>query len=272
MITGRRVSSVVDSRIGDFSNLVYRRKRHEFRPFPIILGAGASLTSGASSMKEIVTRVAGRYDLRRFYSVLDQLDETSRVALLWDCLNVVTPSIGYTALVWLLRRGYFDVVFTTNHDTLLENSLAQNGLLYGQDFVVGIIGRDTEDAMVSLLRGVGPRIKVIKLHGCISIRKCAFTPKEIIEFQPAVERLISDHLVHGALIVGHSMRDVDLNRCFSRHSGNIWYVAPRRPGPTDPMSHILDSIPSTILSGSLATFDNFFSRVRDHIVALETRP
>ena len=270
MVIIKRSPSRNHSRTEVLAEIIYKRKRNGFINFPVILGAGASISSGASSMRNLVTSIAGKYNLRKFYAILDQLDDSSRVALLWEHLSTTTPSSGYGALVWLLKKGYFNLIFTTNHDTLLENSLSKSGLLYGQDYAVTIMGRDTEDAIIESLSGIGPRIKIIKLHGCISIRKCAFTPVEILEFQPKVENIMSEHLTHGAIIVGHGMRDMDLDKCFTKKTGTVWYVGPKRPKVGEPISNILGSIRSNMILGYSGMFDNFFNNLRDQIAALES--
>lgn len=136
------------------------RKKCGLEPYVLFLGAGASISSGCSSMASIVDKVLKSYDSvqhskwqseveqaflvnpeygellrdklnkekqKRFYEIWDRLDSANRYSILVDHLRPNTPlTKGYLDLAYLIQKGYFRVALSTNLDNLLEKALHQS--------------------------------------------------------------------------------------------------------------------------------------------------
>ena len=226
--------------IETLAKLMQARKQEGEEPFVLVLGAGASLSSGSPGMDEIIARIqeASGRDLSalseeeikaEFYNVLGNLSDDQRYLLLRGLFENARPSMGYLRLAELARGGYFKYILTTNFDWLLEDAFKEVGMTVNKDYAVFVVEKDEESQILRQLRFPRPPVKVLKLHGDLSARIFKFTPEEIFEFPEKLEKKIADLLSQALIIVGHSMRDADLNRCIRREGGAIWYVNPEAP-------------------------------------------
>ena len=267
--------------IKTLADLMRQRKTAGEPPYVLFLGAGASLASGAPTTSEIVddivrtlgdrspeTMSAGE-KVDAFYTILDGLSDAERYTVLRKYLSRAAPSAGYQHLAALVKAGYFDTLFTTSFDTFLEDSLADAGLRTRRDFVVVIVGRDSEQliqAAVGRLGREGPQIKIIKLHGDLSSRVFALTSSEVLEFSEQTRSLLKDYLSRDVVIVGYTMRDEDINRCVSKRGGTLWYVNPSSPSADDFMHRILSVREGGVITGEYGSFDKFFGELADSLL------
>jgi len=259
------------------ANLMRVRQENAEPPYVLILGAGASLTSGASSFGKVIESVVNDYSSKdpnamswddkvaEFYNILDGFSESERYAIIKKHIEGQRPSAGYHALAQLAREGYFDVIFSTNYDTFVEDAFADAGLR-SRDFAVLINGQDTEEGIIRALGYRQPRIKLVKLHGDLGARILAFTPEEIFQFSEKIERVLADYLSRDIVINGHSMRDDDINRCFRERGGSLWYVNPSAPTASDFIWRAMRVRKGTAIEGEDGKFDNFFCALRDELV------
>jgi hypothetical protein len=243
-------------KIKRLANLMRQRKAAGEPPYVLVLGAGATLSSGCRAMSAVVQAVVGDYDLKRFFEIMDNLSETERYTRLQAFFQEPYPSPGYRHLAQLVKAGYFDVILSTNFDFLLENAFTEVGLK-AEDVEVLVNGRELEDYILKALERRTPRIKLLKLHGDLKARNMAFTPKEIFEFSQKVERVLAKYLNGDVIIIGHEMRDDDINRCIRKDGGAIWYVHPEEPEVDSFIWRAMQVRPSTVISGEPAQFDDF---------------
>jgi hypothetical protein len=75
-----------------------------------------------------------------------------------DFLNESHPSWGYIYLVDLIKRGYFNAIFTTNFDDLLNEAC----YLYSKDVRPVVCAHDSS---LTAFRRTTKRPKIFKLHG-----------------------------------------------------------------------------------------------------------
>ncbi len=259
------------------ANLMRARKENIESPYVLILGAGASLTSGASSFGQVIEGVVNDYSVKgpsamswdnkiaEFYDILDGFSENERYAIIKKHIEGQRPSAGYQALAQLAREGYFDVIFSTNYDTFVEDAFADAGLR-SRDFAVLINGQDTEEGIIRALGYSQPRIKLVKLHGDLGARILAFTPEEIFQFSEKIESVLTDYLSRDVIISGHGMRDDDINRCLREKGGSLWYVNPSAPTASDFIWRAMRVRKGTTIEGEGGKFDNFFCALRDELV------
>jgi len=242
--------------IKQLANLMRDRKSAGQPPYVLVLGAGATLSSGCRAMSAVVQAVVGHYDLKQFFEIMDSLSETERYVRLQQFFQEPYPSPGYRHLAELAKDGYFDVILSTNFDFLLENAFTEVGLK-AEDVEVLVNGRESEDYILKALERRTPRIKLLKLHGDLKARNMAFTPKEIFEFGQKVERVLAKYLNGDVVIIGHEMRDDDINRCVRKDGGAIWYIHSEEPAVDSFIWRAMQVRPSTAISGEPAQFDNF---------------
>lgn len=260
-------------------SMEYRKQRGE-SPYVLVLGAGASLSSGASSGGQIIADVTQAHSnkdigsmtwdqkIEEFYEILDRCSRDERYAILKGHIEGKVPSEGYRTLAVLVQRGYFEVILSTNYDTFLEDALSDVGLRRS-DFDLLINGVHNEDEMLLQLSRRVPMIKVIKLHGDLHHRLFAFTPEEIFQFSDNIEKVLRGLLRRDLIISGHSMRDNDINRFIDRDGGSVWYVNPNEPAANDAIYQILRVRSDQVISGDTGYFDHFFVALRSVLVGEE---
>jgi hypothetical protein len=265
------------AKVRQLANLMRARKESAESPYVLVLGAGASLTSGASSFGKVIEGVVGGYSVKdpsamswddkvaEFYEILDDLSESERYTIIKKHIEGQQPSAGYHALAQLAREGYFDVIFSTNYDAFVEDAFADAGLR-SRDFSVLINGQDTEEGIIRVLGYPQPRIKLVKLHGDLGARILAFTPEEIFEFSEKIESVLTDYLSRDVIISGHSMRDDDINRCLREKGGSLWYVNPSAPTASDFIWRAMRVRKGRTIESEDGYFDTFFCALRDELV------
>ncbi len=274
--------------IAELTEHMKDRARHKEPPFFLILGAGASVSSGCSSGREIVEDVLRRYHILDGYRTQnpDELSEGEKLKLFWKFLrdnpnnqrryNVLRRHVegdklspGYICLAELIQAGYFNVILTTNFDIILESSLQSINMVYPKDFTVLINGYQREEhILTNLKRYQEPRVKILKLHGDLYARIFQFRLKEIFEFSKELQQAIEELLEDDAIIVGYSMQDSDFYRCFHKVGGEIWYVNPNEPA----FGSLADNVREdkgdmfTLLNGIAGYFDEFFIRLHSYLL------
>lgn len=267
------------NKIHSIATLMRERGENKEPPYVLLLGAGASLASGASSMTQIIDTVVQEHagqdpvslseekKLTVFYEKLDQVSAEERYLILSRHLKGAELSAGYRHLTALIKAGYFNMILNTNFDLFLENALMDAGMR-SQDFTVLINGQDQEEQIIASLKYVAPRVKLLKLHGDLNARLFAFTPAEIFQFAGKIEHALTEILNQDLLVVGHSLRDDDINRCLRANGGALWYVNPNEPAATDFVGRAIHSrgTPEHFIHGELGRFDAFFAWLRLELI------
>jgi len=248
-------------KIVDLAGRMRAKRESGSHPYVLVIGAGASVASGTHLNRAVVERVVGSYDLQAFDAYLMECSDDERFAILRDLVEGTSPSGGYAALAELIRAGYFDVVLSTNFDPLLEDALA--GLpMRRRDYVTLVHGVMTPEFIADHLDNRTPRVKVLKLHGDLFYRKFYYTGAEITTFPLQIGEALRTYLNRrDVLIVGHGMRDEDVNRCLSSEGSALWYVSPAPP-PAE-IAALMASRRSqqNVIDGDDGTFDAFFTRL-----------
>ena len=282
------------------TNMV-ERKRSGTEPYIIFLGAGASISSGCSSMMQIVDDVLQSRDStqfknwqnkieeaalvnveygellkqqidkqkrERFFEIWNRLDGDSKYSILrlhlWENKS---PSDGYIDLAHLIKMGYIKMVLSTNLDNLLENALNNAGWYQPNDFIPIVNGKDMPEAVVEQIESSHALFKLVKLHGSLESQgSYAFTPEEVFDFEktikPSLFRIINQSLI----ILGHSMQDRDIDMLFDDEGKEIHFVKPTRPETENRIDTILKvRSQGSIIDGDSGKFDNFFRKLRFYI-------
>ena len=171
-IKERSVDQVIDA--------ITTRNRNDAN-FALFLGAGASINSGVPSAKSMIEdwrkklyrRVTGKLSYKKWlekqpwcdtdeeYSILfEKMYDTQplRRAHIETCLLDAKPGWGYVYLTTLLSDNYFNVIFTTNFDDLINEAC----YIYSEG-IRPIVS--AHDSSVTGIRITSDRPKIIKLHG-----------------------------------------------------------------------------------------------------------
>lgn len=246
-----------------------RRRESGSDPFTLILGAGASVQSGAQLARPILEQVVGSYDWDKWNAYLSRCNDEDRFAHLRALIEGSSPSPGYRALADLVRASYFDVILSTNFDPLLEDALNTAGLRR-RDTMLLVHPIMDPRFIAQQLSTREPRVKVVKLHGDLFYRKFLFTAAEITAYPEHLKRGLYEPLNHrDVLVVGHALSDANLNACFDDVDRSVWKVDPGKPSAA--AAELLKRRKSLELciAGEAGTFDAFFMTLRELLLGEE---
>ena len=249
-------------KITDLAQRMRAKRAAGDHPYVLVVGAGASVASGTSLNRSVVERVVGKYDLQAFDEYLVRCSDDERFAILRELVEGAAPSSGYQCLAELIRSGYFDVILSTNFDPLLEDAIA--GIqMRRRDYIFLVHGVMQPDFIADHLDNSVPRVKLLKLHGDLFYHKFYYTGEEIARFPASIQRALEIYLNHrDILIVGHGMRDSDINRCLKAKGNSIWYVAPHPPAAEIARYMKGRKSEKNFISGDDGAFDSFFVQLR----------
>lgn len=274
----------MNAKIRSLASLIRGKKEEQRKKFVLMLGAGASLSSGVRPTNTIMEGLLAEYghDLTegsvrdRFDRLLDRSNPAERDLLLrpfLDCRKL-RPSAGYGHLAGLIARGYFDLVVTFNFDQLLETALEEAGLRLN-DFQVIVRGHSDEDVRAAL-EMPQPRVKILKVHGGLSGGDTfLFTRQEMHEYPEPIKTLLRQLTSQDILVCGYSFADLCMVRAFSNDGGTICCVNPGG-APEYLVSFMINRLSRDwSINGSSGYFDAFFAELDQALTAAaepEERP
>ncbi|HOO54064.1 MAG TPA: SIR2 family protein [Methanothrix sp.] len=278
------------------------RQRSGVDPYIFFLGAGASISSGCSSMMQIVDAVleshanelfdkwqsqiseAAKVDLKfaellkesiapdkieKFYEVWKRLDKDTRYSILREHLwENKSPSDGYRDFCQLIEKGYIKIVLSTNLDHLLEAALNKYLSWYAPDrYMLVVNGKDKNEEICDQLESPLDLFRLIKLHGSLNSRNSyAFTPDEIFDFEKSIKPSLSRIINQSMVVIGHSMQDRDINVLFQDEGKEIHYINPSSPKTGTEIYTILSVRGlGSVIEGEDAKFDRFFNLLKKYI-------
>ncbi|MDT8429508.1 MAG: SIR2 family protein [Pseudomonadales bacterium] len=210
---------------------VFLKTKAQGQPnYTVLLGAGASVTSGVRSANQLIEEWresiyrslckngeaytpekaklwlksnASWYDENKEYSCLFEhkyhLAAQRRVFVETE-VSSVYPSIGYMYLSTLVNKDHLNTIFTTNFDDLINESL----------FRFSDVRPITcaHDSAISAIRISSARPKIIKLHGDFLYDNIQCTAEETSKLQANMAKKLKQFLKEFGLIVsGYSGRD-----------------------------------------------------------------
>lgn len=262
----------MNPKVRNLANLM-RLKKRSGEKFVLMLGAGASLSSGVKFTSDIMKELVENFgqDLPatdriedRFDRVWQRTPDATRRAFLQPYLDH-TPSLGYSKLAALVEAGYFDVILTFNFDDLVEASF--NAIGY-TDFGRIIRGETKDEEMQTLVDSAAPRSKIVKLHGSLaSADHFLFDINEMNEYPKPIADLVTKVTARDLVVCGYGFADLCLLRAFSTRGGSVVCVNPS--GVPRGLRGFLKDRRSDDLAID-AKFDEFFDEL--HAELLEAPP
>lgn len=193
--------------------------------YTLLLGAGCSISSGIYTGIDLITKWKKEiyesenkegeseedfwanqvqwYDYRNPYSSLFQkkydLPRQRRI-FVENQVAGKAPSIGYAYLVKLIERNYFNTVFTTNFDDLINESF------YRYSTTRPIVC--AHDSSISSITITSRRPKIIKLHGDYLFDDIKSTLRETESLNDNMKgKFIEFAKDHGLIVMGYAGND-----------------------------------------------------------------
>lgn len=196
--------------------------------YSIMLGSGASRTSGIRTGGELINiwkeeiyndhnddenlsledyfkseKVSGWYEENAAYSSLfeERFDlQRQRRVFVENEVSGKKPSIGYAYLVRLIERGFFNTVFTTNFDDLLNEAFYR--FSKNRPIVCA------HDSSISGVTITSSRPKIIKLHGDYLFDNIKATQRETESLETNMRMKFEEFAKDfGLIVVGYSGGD-----------------------------------------------------------------
>jgi tetratricopeptide (TPR) repeat protein len=199
------------------------------REFSLFLGAGASRSSGVPLASEMIQewrrkafrdRAPENSDFEAWckqqpwcgkdgeYSTLFGMlykTERARQAHIEKKIRPAFPSWCYLYLANVVQAGFFNVIFTTNFDDLVNEALTT---YLGYNPVV--CAADSEVMSISITTD---RAKIIKLHGDYLFKRLKNTGKELKKLNPNMERKLKEFAKQcGMVVIGYAGGDHSVMR------------------------------------------------------------
>ena len=276
------VHRVVDPDTKRVAQNMFNRKQINNVGYTLILGAGASVSSGCPSFYNLCADYCSGYGLEvkngdPIFTAKEYIRTTATNAIddySWFSKHLKNrkPSIGYNHLVNLIKQGYFTTVVTTNYDCLLENALIKHMGL--DDVKIMIRGEIADDTISDLLKREFPMVRIVKMHGDLSSGVFFITDRQTSLPSPKLTGTLGDCFNRGLVIVGSSMNDSGLSHILlSAKCESVVYVnhtnPTKVPGIMSKLRSLNDKDPQ-IISGDSGDFDRFFTdldiEVQNHYV------
>lgn len=271
----------MNPKIRALANLIRAKKEQTGKKCVLMLGAGASLSSGVKPTKDIMEGLLAQYGIDltegtlrdRFDRLWARADADTRDLFLRSYLEL-RPSIGYMHLAKLIHEGYFDLVITFNFDQLLEAALREVG---STDSLPIVRGEYHEDALVrKAVESTRPRVKILKMHGGLKGGDSfLFTRGEMHNYPEGIKALIRELTRQDVLVCGYAFEDLCVVRAFSEDGGTIYCVNPSGAPPN--LVPFLSKRRSEdwVIRGKPGYFDEFFSELHQELTtgsAQEEKP
>jgi NAD-dependent SIR2 family protein deacetylase len=209
-----------------------KTRTSEVPNYTMLLGAGASVTSDVRSARELVeiwrkevfhriypdemasydpeaavsllTRQHGDWytQQREYSSLFERMFDLPRQRRMFveNEVSGKQPSMGYSYLIRLIEENFFNTVFTTNFDDLLNESFHQFSDL--RPIVCA------HDSSISSITVTSKRPKIIKLHGDYLFDDIKSTVRETESLEENTKRKFIEFAKdHGLIVVGYSGTD-----------------------------------------------------------------
>jgi DeoR/GlpR family transcriptional regulator of sugar metabolism len=262
--------------------------------FVILMGAGASLSSGGLTTAHIARRTlvdTGHFDQsldgddealsEAFFQYVARLGPAVRYDVLSRYFETLFPNIGHVYLAKIVEAAFGaqrgaalkspPTMLTTNFDYLIESALGRwSSLLPGREFNVHILG--LADEVLAAVKGDPRRLKIVKVYGDVYARRMPFTAEETRRFSPETLSFLREHLSHPLLVLGYSASD-GLGELLlqTEVDAPVWWVSPTSPFDASSPRHrpqlkaFLEArngsvyAESRVFSGEDGDFDRFVS-------------
>ncbi|MDY7077102.1 MAG: hypothetical protein SXV54_09285 [Chloroflexota bacterium] len=241
-----------------------RERRQAVQP-PYVLTIGSGHQFDLEHRKRIARSVVGSEDINALDTAVGGFSEMERYLVLRQHVQEAKPSPGYQYLVDLIRHGYFDLILTCQIDRSLEDALL-DAQIRSADYISLVNGQDEPARIRDTLRGIVPRIKVVKVYGDLTLQKFAFTSDEAMRFCDQLGSILREYLAGHILIVNLAPRDRDVLRQLPGEGFTVWYVGEGGLDEALATCPHLKARNPIIIDGEEARFDAFFEALHTQLL------
>lgn len=198
---------------------ILRTTKDHHPNFTLFLGAGASITSGIKSAREMISEWKNSYidmyglDKLKAESWFEKGNEyselfeklydqpTQRREYIERCINNSNPSWGYVYLVNLLKEKTFNTVFTTNFDDLINEAC----YTFSNNLRPVVCAHDSS---IKNIRLTSNRPKIIKLHGDFLFDDLKNTIRELESLEDNMRTKFKQYASEfGMIVMGYAGND-----------------------------------------------------------------
>nr|WP_321411891.1 tetratricopeptide repeat protein [uncultured Allomuricauda sp.] len=190
--------------------------------YAIFCGAGISLNSGLPIVTQFLNYVLDSINVEKadidkilnsnlpFESFIQTIKEESNIDHILDIFSKGEPNTNHLFIAELVKQGNLKNIFTTNFDILIEKAIENKGLVENTDFKVYKSEKDFEN-----INWNDGKVKIIKIHGCISDKEEMAITLELVAKQILVENknkavasFFSKKVNPKIIVLGYSCSDV----------------------------------------------------------------
>lgn len=260
-------------RVKSLASLMRMKKEQGQPSFVLMLGAGASISSGVPSASTIMKELVSKYDdsamngagvEQRFDRLWTRSPDHIRAGFLEPYLKKREPSIGYRKLAELIKAEYFDVILTFNFDDLIETAL-DDASVKGVKRVLRNETRDEE--MEKLVESKESRVKLVKLHGSLqSTGYFLFDSREMLRYPDSIAAMLKHATARDIVVCGYSFNDNCVVQAFADRGGLVVCVNPG--GVPRPLAALLKDRYSEDRE-IVTPFDEFFVALHRELMVVE---
>jgi mannose-1-phosphate guanylyltransferase/mannose-6-phosphate isomerase len=251
-------------------------RRESGDPPPLLfLGAGCSKSAGLPDEAELLEAVSKDFfptsPVNSLSELADRLGDRTLRQFIDKIFSQPSDASSYNMLAHLVSQGFFNTIFTTNWDFLLETSLGR--ILSPRDFRVLVRGEVSDENIARCLARTEPRVKIIKLHGD-TFSAPAIKPEELMtlkegsDLAESLSRLASEN---GLIIAGYSLKEPHFLRIIRRPVEDIYYVDPQPHDEHDATRRSIGILPKNHVTGPDGIFDNFIQGLSAELLGAEYR-
>jgi tetratricopeptide (TPR) repeat protein len=203
------------------------------------------------------------------YSVLFEKlypDERARQKFVEPKVEDAFPAWGYLYLANIIRKGQFNLVFTTNFDDLINDALTR---FIGYNAVV--CAADSEVATINVSTA---RAKIIKLHGDYLFKKLRNTREELQRLSANMERKFAEFARQcGMLVLGYAGADQSIMDLLDRlmqdpdafPGGIYWGLHDPEAALPLPLEQLFDRQRERLRPFRCQDFDDFMARLHERL-------
>lgn len=204
----------------------YIKTRTDDNPnYSLLIGAGCSITSDIQSATSLINtwkkeifeseRSDSENDMEEFFNKSTWYNERSSYSSLFEKrfdlarqrrmfvereVGEKTPSIGYAYLIKLIEKKYFNTIFTTNFDDLINESF----YLFSNKRPILC----SHDSAISSITVTSKRPKIIKLHGDYLFDDIKSTLRETESLEENIKnKFVEFAKDYGLIVIGYAGND-----------------------------------------------------------------
>lgn len=227
-------------KICQFADNTFQHKKCNNGNYTLILGAGASISSGikgwAEQCKEYCMKNKLTVNDDDYISALKEYfeqqhnDKCVRYNTLYENFLGKVPSYGYKHLATLIKNGYFKTIITTNYDDLLEQALLK--IIPISKIKIFVRGEVPDDYIANYIQNdISHTINIIKLHGDIRSNIIYTQDEETRNVNDKLRNVLCRQMTAGSVIVGSELSDINLYKLFIYSDKNNYnvFVNPKIP-------------------------------------------